>query len=98
MCKVRLSLDEVKNLKNSLENIDQNGSIYIFGSRADLNKKGGDIDILIVSEKAERRDIRKIRREFFDQFGEQKLDIVLEKSLETLSHFGKEIIEKAVKL
>lgn len=43
-------LDEVQ--KNTLQNIfkDIEGEIYLFGSRTDQNKRGGDVDILILSE------------------------------------------------
>lgn len=50
------------------------GEVYLFGSRTDELKKGGDIDLLFVSENIKKEDIRKFRIEFFKKFGEQKLD------------------------
>ncbi len=42
--KIRLKLEEIKVIKKTiLEVLKENVDIYIFGSRADINKKGGDI-------------------------------------------------------
>ncbi len=95
---VRLSNIEIEILKNNIYNIDNNAEIYIFGSRAIENKKGGDIDILIISKIINRIDKRKIRLAFFKEFGEQKLDIILEENINNLSEFSKNIIEKAIKI
>jgi len=75
---VRLSEKEVFTLKKSLFDLDEKASLYLFGSRVDDAKRGGDIDLLIVSKKITGRDIRKIRLDFFKKFGEQKIDIVLD--------------------
>lgn len=51
--------------------------IYLFGSRINNNEKGGDIDILILSDKLlEKQRIRSFRVEFFKKFGWQKIDLV----------------------
>ncbi len=51
--------------------------VYLFGSRIDDNAKGGDIDILIISnEKLSFMDISQMRIRFYKMFGEQKVDIV----------------------
>ncbi len=51
--------------------------VYLFGSRADDNKKGGDIDVLILSnEKLSFSDLSKMRISFYKSFGEQKIDLV----------------------
>lgn len=51
--------------------------VYLFGSRVDDSKKGGDIDILLLTdEKIYHGDMYKMKQTFFAQFGEQKLDII----------------------
>jgi predicted nucleotidyltransferase len=49
--KYRLDDIQKKALKNVLQNVE--GEIYLFGSRTDLTKRGGDVDILIMSENVE---------------------------------------------
>ncbi|HOT77411.1 MAG TPA: nucleotidyltransferase domain-containing protein [Candidatus Wallbacteria bacterium] len=52
-------------------------AIYLFGSRADDSKRGGDIDILVISEREADFSIRsKIKINFYKKFGERKLDLV----------------------
>jgi predicted nucleotidyltransferase len=75
---MRLSNKEIKVLKDTLKTISNEAKIYLFGSRVDNNKRGGDIDLLVVSKKITKKDLRKLRVEFFKNFGEQKLDIVLD--------------------
>jgi predicted nucleotidyltransferase len=95
---MRLKKAERNNLKNSIYNFDKEAKLYLFGSRAKPETRGGDIDILIISEKIGRTEKRKIRIDFFREFGEQKLDLIVEKSLKTLSAFSREIFEKAVEI
>ena len=74
---MRLANEQRTFLKDFLKVLSDEAKIYLFGSRVDDNKKGGDIDLLIVSKKITKKDIRKLRIEFFKRFGEQKIDIVL---------------------
>ena len=63
-------------LKN-LHILDQKSDIYLFGSRMDDWAKGGDIDILWLTEqKVPARQIRSFRTQFYHRFGWQKIDIV----------------------
>ena len=75
---MRLSNKEIQNLKTSVLSFDPNAKLYLFGSRADDSKKGGDIDILIISKVITKKEIRTIKFNFFDEFGEQKLDILVD--------------------
>lgn len=75
---MRLSKEEVGCLKNKLKELEESARLYLFGSRVDDSKRGGDIDLLIVSDKLTKKDLRALRVEFFKHFGEQKLDIVLD--------------------
>ena len=49
----------------------------IFGSRIDNKKKGGDIDLLIISKKISNKDKIKIKLNLFKNMDEQKIDIVI---------------------
>ena len=55
----------------------QDAKVYLFGSRIDDNAKGGDIDILVISnEKLSFMDISRMRIHFYKMFSEQKIDII----------------------
>jgi predicted nucleotidyltransferase len=94
---LRLSVQEIDLLKRELSLLSKDAKIYLFGSRVDDNKRGGDIDLLIVSKDINRKDIRNLRIEFFRKFGEQKMDIVLDDG-SLSSTFVKLIYDKAVQL
>ena len=50
--KVRLSNFEIKTIKETaMEVFGEGAKVYIFGSRTDTKRKGGDIDILIKTER-----------------------------------------------
>ena len=54
-----------------------NADIFLFGSRVDDSAKGGDIDLLIITEeKLPLVTINRIRRLILNEIGEQKIDIV----------------------
>jgi predicted nucleotidyltransferase len=51
--------------------------IYLFGSRVSDEERGGDIDLMILTNTLiDKRTIRAIRLEFFKSFGWQKIDLV----------------------
>ncbi len=74
---MRISKAKISFLKTELVKLAPNSEVYLFGSRVDDSAKGGDIDILLLSEnKLDTGSFRKVRREFFKKFGWQKIDIV----------------------
>jgi predicted nucleotidyltransferase len=75
---MRLSHEERALLKHTLADISKEAKIYLFGSRVDDTKKGGDIDLLVIDSKMTQKDLRKLRIAFCERFGEQKIDIVLD--------------------
>jgi predicted nucleotidyltransferase len=79
---MRITENEKNTICNAVNIRDTDAKIYLFGSRADDSKKGGDIDLLVISQELSQKDIRKIRRNIIDQIGEQKIDIILAKNLQ----------------
>jgi predicted nucleotidyltransferase len=76
---MRLSENEIEAIKSSILKFDSNAIIYLFGSRADPKKKGGDIDLLIFSDTLDESDKLKIEMKLFEKIEEQKIDIVIAK-------------------
>jgi predicted nucleotidyltransferase len=74
---MRLSPDIASFLKQTILGIIPGSTVYLFGSRTDDNAKGGDIDLLILTEDlVAKNTIRKIRVAFIKKFGWRKLDLV----------------------
>ncbi|MDR2755452.1 MAG: nucleotidyltransferase domain-containing protein [Planctomycetaceae bacterium] len=67
----------------AVKKADTDAALWIFGSRIDDTKKGGDIDIAILSPKIDIMKKIQIRRDILDKIGEQKVDIIV-------SHDGSE--------
>ena len=79
-----MSSKDYKSIKESFLELFHNGDIYLFGSRVDDAKKGGDIDLYIIpakkfslEERLEKK--RKFRLRLENKIGEQKIDIVISK-------------------
>jgi len=75
---MRITENEKNAIINAVKKVDPDAQVWLFGSRADDRKKGGDIDIAIFSEKIDKDVMQKIqvRRFICDRIGEQKIDIV----------------------
>lgn len=76
---MRLSQREISAIKNNILSIDKNAKIYLFGSRTNDKAKGGDIDVLVISDKIGFNEKTKIRIGIFKEIDEQKLDLVVKK-------------------
>ena len=91
---MRLDNTEINALKYAFR--DFKGEIYLFGSRVDNNKRGGDIDIIIFPEKKIDQFKMKIeiQKDFFLKC-EENLDVVI---YDENDLFCKEIIKNAERL
>lgn len=79
---MRLSKYEKKVIKQKCEQLFGKGSqIYLFGSRTDDSKRGGDIDLFIIP--TEKNDLYEKKIKFLVQLdisiGEQKIDLIISK-------------------
>jgi predicted nucleotidyltransferase len=74
---MRLPPDIASTIKNRILESTPNADIFLFGSRVDDSAKGGDIDLLIITEeKLPLVSLKRIRRLILNEIGEQKIDIV----------------------
>ena len=78
---MRLSKTEIETISQTIRHLDNLARIYLFGSRVDDAKKGGDIDLLILSEKLSESDRGTIRLRLHEKLGEQKIDILIARDL-----------------
>ena len=75
-----------------------NGEVYLFGSRVDDNKKGGDIDLYFVLKNHSNLFEKKIKflSRVKRELGEQKIDVVF--NIDNSRLIEKEAIKWGIKL
>ena len=93
---MRLKDYEIRLIENAVYSLDPDAEIYLFGSRVDNSKKGGDIDLLIMSEKLTFGDKLRIKKRFFEELDEQKIDIVIAK--DTGDPFVRMVVKNGIRL
>lgn len=83
---MRLKENELKSIKNLFAKVFEHGDLYLFGSRVDDSKKGGDIDLYIVPQSAYNLTSKKI--DFLvllkKAIDEQKIDVVIDRGKDRL--------------
>jgi uncharacterized protein len=79
---VRLTDRERDTIVSAVHRYDVQAQVYLFGSRVDDAKKGGDIDLLVRSASIGPVERRRIRRSICDAIGEQKIDILVAADLD----------------
>jgi uncharacterized protein len=79
---MRLTEVEIQVIKDSVHGCDPTAMVYLFGSRTDDTRKGGDTDLLIISDKLTYDDKTQIRQRLLERLGEQKFDLIISADLE----------------
>ena len=93
---MRLENTEVNNIKACIHHFDIQADVYLFGSRTDDKKKGGDIDLLIISNKIDYTEKLKLKICLKEKLGEQKIDVITTPDMN--SPFSHLVMETAIKL
>jgi len=93
---MRLSDSEISAIKSSVHLFDGTAKVYLFGSRVDDKLKGGDIDILVLSEKIKQADSYLIKSKIFEKLEEQRIDLVIRK--EFTDPFSQRVFKKSIEL
>ena len=81
---MRLSTEQVEIIKQVVaETLGDSASVYLFGSRTDDSRQGGDIDLLVEPATALTPDARldarlKMLAALHRQLGERKIDLVFQ--------------------
>ena len=76
---MRISDYEKNVIVNAVKAIDPDAKVWLFGSRADDSKKGGDIDVGVLSVKIDVMEEIEIKQKICDAIGEQRIDLVVSK-------------------
>ncbi len=75
---MRITEYEKNAIIEAVKNVDPAAQVWLFGSRTDDSKKGGDIDIAVFSRDIDKDILKKIQVKRFicNKIGEQKIDIL----------------------
>ncbi len=90
---MRIQPEEKAAIISAISNIDKDSEIYLFGSRLDDTRRGGDIDILVKSDTISRSMLGSIEDEIFRTIDEQKIDLVLTRKNE-LNSFAQLVLAR----
>ena len=93
---MRLKDEEIKSIREAILGRDPCAQIYLFGSRVDDSQKGGDIDLLVLSQKLTPSERRKIKLDLYRRFGARKIDILLAQNKEKA--FVRRALEEGIAL
>lgn len=96
---MRLTYFEQNIIRKTFTEVFESGDVYLFGSRVDNSKKGGDIDLYLVPDKKfEDESDKKIQFliKLDKDLGEQKIDVVLAKDKNRA--IEKEALKKGINL
>jgi len=96
--RIRLSKKYIDVIKTKFNEFFKDGEIYLFGSRVDKDKKGGDIDLYFVLKEHDNLFEKKIKflSRVKRELGEQKIDIIFNQDKNRL--IEKEAIRWGIKL
>ena len=74
---MRLNATQISAIREEVGRLDSKAEVYLYGSRVDDTARGGDIDLLVVSDKLVFRDVLRLRSGILDRIGWQQLDLTV---------------------
>ena len=74
---MRLTPKEATAIREEVGRLDPDAEVLLYGSRADDSGRGGDIDLMVGSDKLSFRDTLRLRTRILDCIGWQQLDLVV---------------------
>lgn len=96
---MRLHPQEILALRDILKNLDPTAKLYLYGSRTNDNAKGGDIDLLILSDTLSYSDKITFQIEAKMRLGPQKIDVLISsQEQDKQTEFTKHILPSAIEL
>lgn len=96
---MRLTPFERKTIQAVVKKFDEKADVFLYGSRTQDSLRGGDIDLLILSERLGFSDKIGILVKLKECLGEQKIDVLIKTGRDSRSDpFVAEIMKTAVPL
>ena len=74
---MRLTASQITAVREEIERLDPQAEVYLYGSRVDDAARGGDVDLLVISERLGFREVLRLRRRILDRIGWQQLDLLV---------------------
>lgn len=93
---MRISPEQKEAIISAITRVDKEAGVWLFGSRVDDSKKGGDIDIAVLSKKIGVMEKIRIKRSICTMIGEQKIDLMVSNTGQEA--FFQFVIDKGIKL
>ena len=78
---MRINEIERQAIRHAIIEKDPSAEIYLFGSRVDDKAKGGDIDLLVISQKIKLLDKLAVLAKLHQTLGDQKIDLAVYQDL-----------------
>ncbi len=92
---MRLTNHEKSVIKTIILSYDNQARVLLFGSRTDSHKRGGDIDLLVITDNLVFSDKLNILADLHQYLGDQKIDLLLDDGNGT---FAQSILHEAIEL
>jgi len=96
---MRLTQKDLKAIRETAKEVFKNCEVYLFGSRTNPNKRGGDIDLLVVlnyipPEEADLEFLAKLRRKGV----QRKIDLLILHPKKEIKGVYKTALEEGIKI
>ena len=93
---MRITETEKRSIVQVLARADIDAPVYLFGSRADDNARGGDIDLLVLSSKIDLMGKLDVMAALHAALGDQKIDLAIYP--DTKTPFARMAINSGIRL
>lgn len=96
---MRIEKEQLDFIENTLKNRFSDAVIYLFGSRADDTKRGGDIDLfLITNQKNSLRDKIHLLTQLESGGIQRKIDLIIQSPDHPQDKLYEEVLRKGIRL
>lgn len=95
---MRLKPEVVAAIREEVSRADPDAEVWLFGSRVDDHARGGDIDLLVVSDRLAFTEQLRLRMAILDRIGWQQLDLLVRRRHQLGEPLAAHALDNGVKL